>query len=163
SSLVYNDGSWHHAAGVLRSGHAELYVDGVLVAADSGSITSVRMSTQTVVGQIASAFVGDIDEVRIFSRALTPAEIAALEPPSPRSQARLHTMTGRGITPPAYSETASLNSTWMACSSPKQLRTPLHRCGRRRLPRLVTSRATSSEPSTRSASISAHSPLQRLP
>src|SRR5207245_2815180 len=29
--LTYNDGEWHHVTGILRSGLAELYVDGVLV------------------------------------------------------------------------------------------------------------------------------------
>src|SRR2546426_8178638 len=48
SCLAYNDGTWHHAAGVLRSGLAELYVDGVLVARDTTNpITSVRTSTLT--------------------------------------------------------------------------------------------------------------------
>src|SRR3989442_14592368 len=37
-----------------------------------------RSSTQTPVGHVASDFVGDIDEVRVFSRALTAAEITAL-------------------------------------------------------------------------------------
>jgi glucose/arabinose dehydrogenase len=78
SGRTYNDGTWHHAAGVLRSGQAELYVDGVLVARDTGSITSVRSSTQTVVGQVASDFIGDIDEVRVYSRALTASEIVSI-------------------------------------------------------------------------------------
>ncbi len=61
SPLVYNDGDWHHAAAVLRSGLVELYVDGVLVAQDTTNpITSVRTSTQTVIGQVASDFAGDI-------------------------------------------------------------------------------------------------------
>src|SRR5436309_2233846 len=34
SPLVYNDGTWHHATGILRQGLAELFVDGVLVAQD---------------------------------------------------------------------------------------------------------------------------------
>src|SRR2546422_11706388 len=37
SPLTYNDGGWHHAAGVLRYGLARLYVDGVLVAQDTTS------------------------------------------------------------------------------------------------------------------------------
>src|SRR2546425_1464615 len=79
SPLAYNDGSWHHAAGVLRSGLAELYVDGVLVAQDTTNpITSVRTSTVTEIGHVASDFVGDIDEVLVFTRALTAAEIAIL-------------------------------------------------------------------------------------
>src|SRR3989449_9949237 len=76
---AYNDGTWHHAAAVLRSGLVELYVDGVLVARDTTNpITSVRSSTLTQVAYVASYFVGDIDEVRVFTRALTAGEIAAL-------------------------------------------------------------------------------------
>src|SRR3989449_3054495 len=84
SPRTYNDGDWHHAAGVLRSGLAELYVDGLLVARDTTNpITSVRTSTQTIVGKVASGFVGDIDEVRVYSRALSDVEIAAFAPPPP--------------------------------------------------------------------------------
>src|SRR2546427_1053696 len=79
SPLAYNDGTWHHAAAILRSGLVRLYVDGVLVAQDATNpITSVRTSTQTIVGRVASDFVGDIDEVFVFSRALSDGEIAAL-------------------------------------------------------------------------------------
>src|SRR2546425_12211002 len=84
SPLAYNDGTWHHAAAVLRSGLVRLYVDGVLVAQDTTNpITLVRTSTQTTVGRVASDFVGDTDEVFVFSRALTDAEIATLAPPPP--------------------------------------------------------------------------------
>src|SRR5207245_9040706 len=83
-ALAYNDGDWHHAAAVLRSGLVRLYVDGVLVAQDTTNpIALVRTSTQTTVGRVASDFVGDTDEVFVFSRALTDAEIAALAPPPP--------------------------------------------------------------------------------
>ena len=79
TSMVYNDGTWHYAAAVLRSGLAEIYVDGILVAQDnSNPIASVRSSTQTTVGRIASEFVGDIDEVRVYNRALNESEIASL-------------------------------------------------------------------------------------
>src|SRR3989475_7556093 len=84
SPLAYNDGDWHHAAAVLRFGLVRLYVDGVLVAQDTTNpIASVRASTQTIIGRVASDFVGDIDEVFVFSRALTDAEIATLAPPPP--------------------------------------------------------------------------------
>src|SRR5437773_383102 len=87
SPLAYNDGTWHHAAAVLRSGLVELYMDGHLVTQDTTNpILSVRSSTQTIVGRVASDFVGGIDEVRVFSRALTAEEIAALAPPpTPRA------------------------------------------------------------------------------
>jgi len=79
SRFAYNDGTWHHAAGVLRSGLAELYVDGALVAQDTTDpITSVRTSTLTEIGHVASDFVGEIDEVRVYSRALTAPEIASM-------------------------------------------------------------------------------------
>src|SRR5256886_7513488 len=82
SPLAYNDGMWHHAAAVLRSGLVELYVDGHLVTQDTTNpIVSVRPSTQTVIGRVASDFVGGIDEFRVFSRALTAEEITALAPP----------------------------------------------------------------------------------
>ena len=78
SPLAYNDGTWHHAAAVLRNGLVELYVDGTLKAADTTSpILSVRPSTGVQIGRVASNFAGDIDEVFVFSRALTAAEIAA--------------------------------------------------------------------------------------
>src|SRR2546422_8683451 len=84
SPLTYNDGEWHHAAAALRSGLVRLYVAGVLVAQDTTNpITSVRLSTQTVVGQVASDFRGDIDGGRGYSRALSDAETAALAPPRP--------------------------------------------------------------------------------
>src|SRR5437773_7609148 len=38
------------------------------------------MSTGTIVGHVASDFVGDIDEVRVFSRALSSDEIASMGP-----------------------------------------------------------------------------------
>src|SRR5207245_4044670 len=82
SPLAYNDGDLHHAAAVLQSGLMRLYVDGVLVAQDTTNpITSVRTSTQTIIGRVASDFVGDIDEVVVFSRALSDGEIAGLAPP----------------------------------------------------------------------------------
>src|SRR5436309_170706 len=72
SPLTYNDGTWHHAAAVLQNGLVRLYVDGVLVAQDTTNpIVSVRTPTQTQVGHVASDFVGAIDEVFVFSRALT--------------------------------------------------------------------------------------------
>src|SRR3989454_3391337 len=84
SPLTCSDGDWHHASAVLRTGLAELDVDGALVVRDTTNpIVSVRTSTQTIIGRVASDFAGDLDEVFVFSRALTDAEIAALAPPPP--------------------------------------------------------------------------------
>src|SRR5438874_3715725 len=79
SPLKYNDGTWHHAAAVLRSGLVELYVDGGLVAQDATNpITFVKAATGFQIGRVASDFVGDIDEVRLYSRALTDLEVSNL-------------------------------------------------------------------------------------
>src|SRR2546422_11472697 len=60
-------------------GLVRLYVDGMLVAQDSTNpITSVRPSTQTIIGRVASDFVGDIDEFLIYTRVLSDAEIASI-------------------------------------------------------------------------------------
>src|SRR3989442_14048375 len=76
SPLAYNDGIWHHVAAVLRSGLVRVYVDGALQASDvTGPISSVRPSTGVQIGRVASDFAGDIDEVLLFTRALTAAEI----------------------------------------------------------------------------------------
>src|SRR5438093_6730571 len=79
SPLTYNDGQWHHAAAVLLAGLVRLYVDGVLVAQDTTSpVSSVIPSTGVQIGLVASNFSGDIDEVLVYARALSDAEIAAL-------------------------------------------------------------------------------------
>src|SRR5438132_14255298 len=80
SPLAYNDGTWHHAAAVLRLGLVELYVDGLLVAQDTTNpIAFVHLSTQTIVGQIASDLFGVLCELLVFSRALTAQEISSIE------------------------------------------------------------------------------------
>src|SRR2546427_647227 len=79
SPLAYNDGAWHHAAAVLRNGLVVIYVDGAIKASDAtGPISSVRSSTSVQIGHVASDFGGDIDEVLVYPRALSDAEIAAL-------------------------------------------------------------------------------------
>ena len=79
SPLTYNDGNWHYALGILRSGLAELYVDGTLVSQDTTNpVSFVRPSTGVIAGMIASYFVGDIDDVSVYDRALAKSEISDL-------------------------------------------------------------------------------------
>jgi hypothetical protein len=79
-------GKWSHVAGVFDINadppRAELYVDGVLIASetpDSALDTSDRIVT---LGKIFpghdSQFQGQLDDVMIFNRALSPEEIAGL-------------------------------------------------------------------------------------
>ena len=77
---AYADNEWHHLALQRSAGRLLLWVDGVQVAAGpavTGSL-SERVSFQVHVGQRQDnqqRFSGTLDEVRLYLRALTPAEL----------------------------------------------------------------------------------------
>ncbi len=96
------DGGWHHLVGVNRKGRLMLYVDGVLRAsAMNDSLKSVNTFTDyndkspdlyadpgldghLTLGCVTSGqdgFDGEIDEVRVYGRALTPYEVVQLVRP----------------------------------------------------------------------------------
>ncbi|QTE28898.1 LamG-like jellyroll fold domain-containing protein [Pengzhenrongella sicca] len=92
---AYNDGAWHHVVATLSSAGQQLYVDGALRASRTDTVSSRSHSTgrqgQTFrgywrIGGDSSAiwpeagapdFTGDIDEVAVYGRALTAAQVAA--------------------------------------------------------------------------------------
>jgi hypothetical protein len=84
-----NNGQWVHLAAVGTRTEANLYVDGVLVASDSGpALDPTPQPTQLNLGRLTvpdyDAFNGALDEVRIYNRALSDSEIQQLhdyEPP----------------------------------------------------------------------------------
>jgi len=92
TNMVVTDNQWHHVAAVLADdstpnvNEIKLYVDGVLQAATaSGSQAINTVSASNVLigaydnaGTKGGYFKGLIDDVRIYSRALTAAEIADL-------------------------------------------------------------------------------------
>jgi hypothetical protein len=78
-------GGWHHYAGTLDGTTLNLYIDGLLV----GSATAVRGNRPTadplyIGGKLpndpipTNYFYGGLDEVVIYDRALSPAEVAML-------------------------------------------------------------------------------------
>jgi hypothetical protein len=79
------NGQWHHIAGSCDGTYVRLYVDGYAVAIVpySGSVVyGLPSSNDLVIGGYLDcnqpadmAFLGDIDEVELFNRALTPTEI----------------------------------------------------------------------------------------
>ncbi len=86
-----DDGEWHHialsvAAGAnLRVPQNQLFVDGQadsFRAGGSNNVYNITADADVSIGQRASHgdrfFLGSIDEVRIYDRALSPAEIAGL-------------------------------------------------------------------------------------
>lgn len=81
STAAVSVGTWTHLACVVDAGVARLYVDGLEADAQSytsglparGGVFTIGSNAPTV----DENFIGDIDGVRIWARALTDAEIAA--------------------------------------------------------------------------------------
>lgn len=84
NSLALNDGTWHHVAGVRNTSTDEIYiyVDGVLANSTSDTTTASLSNNDNVsIGNggalyIANDFQGEIDNVKVYNQALTPAQIA---------------------------------------------------------------------------------------
>ncbi len=77
------DGNWHHVAGTFDGKTVRVYVDGseVASAALSGNIDYTGVTQLTIGSQVGGAtnfFDAVIDEVRLYNRALTAAEISNL-------------------------------------------------------------------------------------
>lgn len=77
-----DDSVGHHCVSVYSNPNFRLYVDGVLQACVYDNVTTVYNDTTTAmrIGQISSGslqFAGDIDEVALYSTALSAARIAA--------------------------------------------------------------------------------------
>ena len=92
-STNLNDGQWHHVvavcddfdnSGTMDVNETRLYVDGVLdgVASSSSRDIDTAAGTTAILGgsnhSEAYSFAGDLDELRIFSTALTQAQIQAV-------------------------------------------------------------------------------------
>jgi hypothetical protein len=79
-----NDGAWHHVAAVLKLGSGvTFYVDGAQSSTVNVNLqVGVRPDPLTIGMALwkpyGGNFSGDIDQVRIYRRALTPAEVQAL-------------------------------------------------------------------------------------
>ncbi|MBX3101717.1 MAG: LamG domain-containing protein [Bacteroidetes bacterium] len=76
----YADNQWHHVAGIWANNQMFIYVDGVLAASGSTGYTSTNLanSANLEIGRYwfdSQYWMNEIDEVRIWSRALTPEEI----------------------------------------------------------------------------------------
>jgi hypothetical protein len=87
SSQGYNDGAWHHAVATLSgggSGTITLYVDGINDTQNNctgtGTVGSYSSSNDIWIGDnlISTPFNGRLDDVRIYNRALSPAEVQRL-------------------------------------------------------------------------------------
>ncbi len=81
SGSGYQDNNWHHVTAVRSGNSFELYIDDVMVDSGSASIGSVDNDQDLIMGASsggATEYDGLLDEVRIFDRALSTADIGEL-------------------------------------------------------------------------------------
>ena len=69
----YNDNKWHHAVITYDGSSFNLYIDSVLTAYRTSTSAPEDNGIQPI--RIGESFIGSIDELRIWNRALSPAEI----------------------------------------------------------------------------------------
>jgi len=81
------DGQWHHVAGTYDGSSVRMYVDGVEVGTGTPTTLPIAYGLQTSTdtrfgtfgGTCSLPYTGDLDEPRVWRRALSPVEIAASE------------------------------------------------------------------------------------
>jgi hypothetical protein len=92
SSSTYNDNQWHHIVGVINTSNntMQFYIDNVEIGNVSISANAYSSSytgtMKVTIGNLYavhqsnynSGFIGSIDQIRIFNRALRPYEVEAL-------------------------------------------------------------------------------------
>jgi hypothetical protein len=94
SSVNINDGAWHHVAATRNNttGAMAVYVDGVLRGSGTGPTGSRTFPASLRVGslQTGNNFLnGTLDDVRLYDRVLTAAEVSELTGPLPSTPAGL--------------------------------------------------------------------------
>lgn len=89
SPTAFPIGRWTHVAGVYDGRHAWLYMDGVPAGDGDLAGTLAADTTPLLLGAnqdpdgITGHLLGALDDVRLYARALTPAQVAALAGVSP--------------------------------------------------------------------------------
>ncbi len=100
------DGGWHFLAGVSRAADRhELYVDAARPCysdafVDSPSVNSAAIGNWQSNPRHSKWFEGEIDDVRIYVRALRPAEIREIMGPLPQHRLTVRGGTGGGVYTP---------------------------------------------------------------
>lgn len=84
SSAIYNDSEWHFLVGIRAGGQLSIYLDGQFQASVADTATGISTNASDLrfgddtSGDNRGAFRGSIDDVRIYNRAISPAEVKAL-------------------------------------------------------------------------------------
>ncbi|MDO8524607.1 MAG: LamG domain-containing protein [bacterium] len=76
-TFKYNDNAWHYYTGVFDGDWLRLYIDGKLVSSKNTVLTNIKNSINplTIGRGWSTYFKGSIDDVRVYSRALSANEI----------------------------------------------------------------------------------------
>lgn len=91
---IPTNNQWHHVVGKQTGTTGTLYIDGVVC--DTGTLTAIGNGGGTIdIGRFSSGyyFNGKIDEVRLYNRALTDAQVTALYNSGASSFRDSHTLT----------------------------------------------------------------------
>ena len=83
SSSAVNDGNWHHLVLVQKNNGGQMYLDGSLEQTDNSSgKVNLGLTLKTYMGgdlrDYNSYYSGKVDDLRIYSRALSASEIQTL-------------------------------------------------------------------------------------
>ncbi|MEM7351802.1 MAG: LamG domain-containing protein, partial [Acidobacteriota bacterium] len=86
SGITVADGLWHHVAGVFDGTDLVLYVDGIEDGRVDASGRTIDTTADLQIGRnwnlgVSSFFSGQLDELRLYDRALSAAEIGTLAAP----------------------------------------------------------------------------------
>jgi hypothetical protein len=132
SSLTnINNGQWHHVAAVFStSTNKKLYVDGVLRATMTDDVPFSTEVDSVTVGRDGDSnpnpdrfFQGDLDDVRVYSRALSAAEIQAIA--STPTPVPTGTRTGTPTRTPTMTRTPTVTRTPTSTVTPTRTPTNL--------------------------------------
>ncbi|OOV18886.1 leucine-rich repeat protein [Flavobacterium sp. LM4] len=77
-TTTISDGAWHHIVGVRKNGINYIYVDGALEGLINNAVAFNLTSNPVTIGNFNGSFnfQGNIDDVRIWNKALTASEIS---------------------------------------------------------------------------------------
>jgi hypothetical protein len=82
TTQTVNDGAWHHVTAVRSGANGYIYIDGVQAATASGTVQSLSSTIGVGIGADIrdnnAFFNGQIDEVLLFRRALSSADVLSL-------------------------------------------------------------------------------------
>jgi len=115
SGRPINDGAFHHVAVVRRGVNVTFYIDGVrdVTSASAGGVTRINNSVNMVAGRSVcvgvdgtSPFNGQMDEISVYSRALTADEIDAIYSAGSAGKCALSQPQARAIAHWKFDETS---------------------------------------------------------